>query len=217
MKCNKCGFEAAQGNTFCPQCGEQMAHNVAPHGTFTTQILAALKDPLFLVVCILMSVSCLMSLSAGSVPLINILITVFLWLTYAQSRNDIVDAKHLRCVSGALYAQYVISYVVAGLMLVMGVLFAVGFGIISGSAGNFWDMVLGELAQDESVLLLLELLPSISATIIIIACAIVSAIVVVVNVFITRYLHRQLYSRICQGSEDHSVHHRWLRRGQLPF
>ena len=190
MKCHSCAFEAAESSKFCPNCGAQ----TAPQGTFRIQILAALKDPLFLVVCILLSVSCLMSLAAGSVPLINILIAVFLWLTYAQARKDNVDAEHLRCVSGAVFAQYVISYVVAGLVLVVGLLFSVGLGIISGSAGNIWNMVLGELSQDESVLSLLELLPSISGAIIIIVCAIASVIMVVVNVFTTRYLHRFIKS-----------------------
>ena len=106
MKCNQCGFEAAQDSLFCPQCGERMVQDASGRSGFADQLLPALKDPLFLVVCILLSISCLLSLSAGSVPLIDILITVFLWLTYAQARKDIADAGHLRCVSGALYAQY---------------------------------------------------------------------------------------------------------------
>ena len=108
-----------------------MVQDASGRSGFADQLLPALKDPLFLVVCILLSISCLLSLSAGSVPLIDILITVFLWLTYAQARKDIADAGHLRCVSGALYAQYVIVYVVAGLLLVVGVIlmlyFANGF------------------------------------------------------------------------------------------
>ncbi len=202
MKCNKCGFETAQSNAFCPQCGERLIHDIQPQGTFATQILPALKDPLFLVVCILLSVSCLMSLSAGSVPLINILITVFLWLTYAQARKDMADANHLRCVSGALYAQYVITYVAAGLVLVMGIIFAVAFNIISNSMDGFWEALLGEVAEGDVAASLLAILPSVSGGVIIIICAIASAIVVVVNIFINRYLHRftkSFYQSIQQG------------------
>ena len=71
MKCNQCGFEAAQDSLFCPQCGERMIQDVASRSVFADQLLPALKDPLFLVVCILLSISCLLSLSAGSVPQIG--------------------------------------------------------------------------------------------------------------------------------------------------
>lgn len=202
MKCSNCGFETAQGNAFCPHCGERLIHDVQPQGTFAVQVLAALKDPLFLAVCILLSVSCLMSLSAGSVPLINILITVFLWLTYAQARKDIADADHLRCVSGVLYAEYVIYYVTAGLVLFMGVIFAIGFNIISNSMDGFWEALLGDFAEADVAASLLALLPSISGTFIFAVCAFASAIMVVVNIFTTRYLHRfakSVYQSIQQG------------------
>ena len=85
--------------TQCPNF-ESEEQIVAPVQTVADRVLPALKDGIFLAICILMSASCLISLSMDSIPLINILATVFLWLTYAQSRKDIVDAKHLRCVSG---------------------------------------------------------------------------------------------------------------------
>lgn len=203
MKCSKCGYETAQNNVFCPLCGERLVHEEAPVGDFTAQILPALRDRLFLVVCILLSASCLMSLAAGSVPLINILITVFLWLTYAQAQKGIADASHLRCVSGALYAQYVISYVVAGLVLVVGVLLSVTINAISGSMAGIWDEALGELAQEEAFAILMAILPSASGAVITILCALIAICVMVFNIFTMRYLHRlakSVYRSIEKGT-----------------
>lgn len=202
MKCNKCGFDAAQESPFCPQCGERMTQLAAPRGAFADQILPVLKDPLFLVVCILLSISCLMSLAAGSVPLINILITVFLWLTYANAQKDVADAEHLRCVSGAVYAQYVINYVVAGLMLVMGVLFAIAFNILTHSMDGFWESLLSEVSDTEMVASLMSILPSVSGAVILVVCAFCAIILIVLNIFTMRYLHRfaqSVYRSIQQG------------------
>lgn len=202
MKCNHCGFEAAPNSLFCPQCGERMPQIEAPTGAFSARILPALKDPLFLVVCILLSVSCLMSLSAGSVPLIDILITVFLWLTYVQAQKDVADAEHLRCVSGAIYARYVINYVVAGLVLVVGVIFAIAFNILTHSMDGFWETLLREVADAEAVASLMSILPSVSGAVILIVCAFAAAIMIVLNIFMMRYLHRfaqSVYRSIQQG------------------
>lgn len=190
MKCSQCGFEAAQDNLFCPQCGERLTQIEAPTGVFSARILPALKDPLFLVVCILLSVSCLMSLAAGSVPLINILITVFLWLTYVKAQNNVADAAQLRCVSGAVYAQYVINYVVAGLILVVGVIFAIAFNIVTHSMNGFWESLLSEVADAETVATLMSILPSVSGIVILVACVLAAAITIVLNIFVMRYLHR---------------------------
>lgn len=202
MKCKQCGYKAAQDSLFCPQCGERMIPEEAPSGAFAARILPALKDPLFLVVCILLSVSCLMSLSAGSVPLIDILITVFLWLTYAQARKDVADAEHLRCVSGALYAQYVITYIAAGLVVVMGVIFAIAFNIVTSSMDGFWEALLGELADAETVASLMAILPTVSGAVILVLCVLVSGVIIVLNIFTMRYLHRfakSVYRSIEQG------------------
>lgn len=205
MKCGKCGWETDQNIAFCPRCDQCLIPEKAPVDTFTAKILPVLRDPLFLVVCILLSVTCLMSLTAGSVPLINILITVFLWLTYAQARKGIADASHLRCVSGAVYASYVISYVLAILVLVIGVILAVALNAISGSMAGLWDAVMGELAQEEAFAFLMAVLPSVSGAVIIALCFIVALLVMVFTLFTMRYLHRfakSVYRSIEQGADE---------------
>lgn len=203
MKCYQCGYESEQDFTYCPSCGFA-APTQAVSQTGTHPILSALKDPLFLVLCILMSVSCIFSLAAGSVPLINILITVFLWLTYAQARKDVADAKHLRCVSGAVYAEYVIVYVVAGLMAVMGLIFAVALGSIAGNPGFLEGLVSGFVDLDEEIMSVLPIISSLSGGIIAVAFLFVAAIMVVFNIFSLRYIHRFAQS-VYQSVEKNSL------------
>ena len=143
MKCNNCGFEAVESFEFCPNCGTAVnlpeAVSLNPAADI---VLAALKDKLFLVICILMTVSTAFSLVAGSLPVIEILITIFLWLTYAKSLKDIAAENHLRCVSGSVYANYVIRNVAAIIIIVCGVIFGAVLGTLN------YTEILNALATD---------------------------------------------------------------------
>ncbi|MBQ8740755.1 MAG: zinc ribbon domain-containing protein [Clostridia bacterium] len=144
MNCKNCGFEYGEQYDYCPNCGTPKADK-QPTGEQPTmpepvslnpaadRIMNALKDSMFLVLCILMSVSCVMSIAAGSLPLINILITVFLWLTYADASKGFVNENHLRSVSGTVYASYVITNVACVMLIVGGVLFGAVFGFITST------------------------------------------------------------------------------------
>lgn len=183
MKCHQCGFESELDYPVCPQCQAQLQVNPAAR-----HILQALKDSLFLVICVLFSVSVVISLVAGSLSVPSILIVVFLWLTYAQSRKDIADAKHLRCVSGAVYANYVITYVMAGVLLVLGLICAAAIGLLSSDTAlmesvisGLADMNLGELSA------VLAFIPS---AVIAVVFVIAAGIIVAVNIFSMRYIHR---------------------------
>lgn len=202
MRCNNCGFENQQDFSFCPQCGNSVFPVAAPQSPAASTVLQALKNPLFLVICILMSVSCLLSLTADGVPLIEILLTVFLWLTYAQSRKDIADAKHLRCVSGTVYANYVINYVVAGLVLLMGVIFSVAFSFLAGDP-EFLDALLSGIVDTESLAMVSGIFASVTGGVILFVCAFAAAIIIVINIFSLRYIHqfaKSVYQSIETGT-----------------
>lgn len=190
MKCNDCGFESQQGFSYCPQCG------AGPQSVFISQnpaaqvVLALLKDTLFLVICILMSASCLLSLIVNNIPLITILTTVFLWLTYAQSKKNIADIKHLRCISGTVYAHYVITYVVAILLLLVGVLFAAAFGAIASTPGIL-DYFLSEFIEfEDSYAAFASVLASLSGELLLFIFAFVAIVIALINIFSIRYIHR---------------------------
>lgn len=183
MKCHQCGFESELTYPVCPQCQAQLQPNPAAQS-----ILKALKDSLFFVICILFSVAVVMSLAADSLSVPNILIAVFLWLVYAQSKKDIADAKHLRCVSGAVYANYVITYVAAGLVLVLGIICTAAFGLIA-SDPTLIEAMLADVA-DVDLDALTQMFAIIPSTLILVVFVIVAAIIVVLNIFSMRYIHR---------------------------
>lgn len=204
MKCTNCDFESEQSYAYCPNCGTKAPTAADSQSPAGQTILKVLTDPLFLVICILMSVSCIMALSADGIPLIEILLTVFLWLTYAQSRKGVADAKHLRCISGTVYAQYVINYVVAVLVLVTGVIFSVAFAYLAGNP-EFLETLFLDLLDDEPYQLLMQILPTIPGGLVLAIFVLASAIVIVVNIFTLRYIHRfaqSVYRSIETGCLD---------------
>lgn len=189
MKCNECGYESEQGFSYCPSCGAGPQPAMVSQNVAAMTVLAALKDNLFLVLCILMSASCILSLAADSLPLISILTTVFLWLVYAQSRKDIADAKQLRNVSGTIYAQYVLNNVLAVILLVVGVIFALAFGILAENP-DFTDYMGYIMEIDEDSLAIAEILTAVSGGIIMVIFAIAAIVIAVINIFSIRYIHR---------------------------
>lgn len=175
MKCTNCGFETEQCYTLCPQC-QAAQPNYAGQA-----ILRALKDPLFLVVCILISATAALSVVAGNLPVIEILFTVFLWLVYSKSSKGIADAKQLRCVSGTVYANYVITYVVAVLLAVVGMILAVALKAVLS------DPALLDSLGLYTAFAALTLVPSGLVTVVFVIMAVV---IVVLNYFSFRYIHR---------------------------
>lgn len=148
MKCSNCGYENANDFEYCVNCGtksanqkEAMVESVSLNPTADI-VLSALKDKLFLVLCILMTASCVLSLAASGMPLISILITVFLWLTYADAQKGFANEKHLQFISGTVYAQYVIMNVVSAILIVCGVLFGALFDMVAGEPDFMSELAL---------------------------------------------------------------------------
>ena len=75
-------------------------------------------------------------------PLISILITVFLWLTYADAQKGFANEKHLQFISGTVYAQYVIMNVVSAILIVCGVLFGALFDMVAGEPDFMSELAL---------------------------------------------------------------------------
>lgn len=177
-------YETGPSDSPCPDCVE------SPQPPQISQvILSALRDPLFLVVCILTSVSCLCSLSGSGLPLLDILTTVFLWLTYAKSRENIADANHLRCVSGVLYAKYIINYILASLVLFLGLILAVSYNVFSSLLFDYMSSFTDVLAESGLGTSILTVLASLSGMLLLWICIVGCALLVLGNIFIVRYLH----------------------------
>ena len=191
MKCIYCGYEAEENFAFCPQCSAQMPiQEAALTNPAENVILAALKDKMFLAVSILVSVATALSFVGGEFSVLNILFTIFLWLTYSQATKNIADPKHIRCLSGTVYASYVITYVLCGIVFVCGALVALVFGVLAGNA-EVYGALMNELGSlDEVTQNIVGMILSMSGWVITLICAIACAIVVLFNIIATRKIHR---------------------------
>lgn len=130
MKCFNCGYESEQDFQFCPFCSAQ----VPPPNPAANKVLAILKDKLFLTICILLSIVCSATVFNGnSLPVTTILAVIFLWITYAKGRNGFVNVSTMRAVSGVVYAEYVITNVVAVILAVVGVLMGILAAVANGN------------------------------------------------------------------------------------
>jgi len=176
MKCLNCGTEYKEEYSFCPNCGTPapIAEPVSLNPT-ADKVLAALKDNLFLVLCTLISISAAVQILAGGIPVIEILITIFLWITYSKSRNGEVDSTNLRRISGTVYAQYIINNVLFGILIGCGALISVIFAFIPNSSNIF------EQFEDE---LLLELpkIASFSMEILFFIFKIIGPIIMIISI-----------------------------------
>lgn len=158
MKCTNCGYEPEGNALYCAKCGAALPTEPEPEpqpapaaepqtvvppnvpiaDPKSNSLLAALKDALFLLICICVTASAGFSLLSGGMPLFQILFAIFLWITLAKASKNILSVEHLRCISGTIYANYVVCNVCAILLLVSGV--TVSFLALSAApefANNF--------------------------------------------------------------------------------
>lgn len=222
MKCTQCGFEQELDFRFCPTCGAEQpsaaacAAEAVPASIPAVQtdtpvapILSALKDSLFFLICILVTGNAVLNLGNGGLPVLEILFSVFLWLTYAKAKKDVVDPGHLRCVSGTVYASYVVTNVVAICCIVCGALVF----LFAGSAAfgtAFWAELLNELdlAADTEILFLAEEMGGLFLVVFGVIFLLVGVLVLVLNILSTRKIHRFAKSvyQAAQGSTAGLVH-----------
>lgn len=196
MKCKNCGYESEKDFAYCVNCGaaaeyEPVAEPISLNPA-ADKVLAPLQTGLFLAVCILMTVSTATSIICGSIPLINILITIFLWCVYSSAQKGYADVNQLRNISGTVYASYVITNVLAGIFAVLGVLCA---ALISQL--NIYDFI--ELFEDFSLELsdygisLYDLsrgITSLVGVIIAIMFIFIAALIFVINILGVKKIHR---------------------------
>ncbi len=133
MKCQNCGFVAAQEVSFCPNCGAKVESAPAPApdptpvasatplNPLADRVLLACKDTLYLVMCVLVSAEALLGIMAADPPIIEIILAVFMWLIYADANKNEVNVSRFRCLSGAVYASYVVNNVLLIIGFVAGI------------------------------------------------------------------------------------------------
>lgn len=199
MKCKNCGFEVQDNLQICPICNTAMDEAVTTVNPAANTILQVLKDGLFLAICILLSTSCIFSIAADSIPLINILTAVFLWLVYAKSNKGIADAEQLRNVSGTIYAKYILNNILSIILIVVGLLVFAVFDMVV-SDPKFLNIFTKELGA--TFPLSVDMLAALSGVAILIIFAISAIGILLLNIFSIRYIHRfakSVYQSILTG------------------
>lgn len=121
MKCTYCNFEQEEAFAFCPQCGAPTEQEAPRENHVAKRLMPAVKSGKFLAICILLSVSLGCTLFAGSMDLLTLLAMIFMWQIYANGHKNVLNAGQLRCVSGTVYAAYVLNYVAAGFVILSAI------------------------------------------------------------------------------------------------
>lgn len=178
MFCNKCGRQCADGEQYCPQCGNTLVQN-AGSGTVAQAFVTAFNDPLFMVMCILATVSVLGSLY-------NVLFAIFMWLIFAKAKSNVCDTNSMRCVSGTVFALTVIFWVAVGLVALSGVL-CLAAGDAIGEAFRYAAEIGADLDILEGIM---GLTGSFVGAILCVVMLIYAGVFALINVFVLMPSHK---------------------------
>lgn len=198
MKCNFCGHEAEENFAFCPICGKSAADLPEPGAVpSSSPITAMMKDTLFLVICILMSVSTVFGYIGRSLPIIGTFATIFLWIGYVRmATNGVPDVKAMKWLSGTIFAEYIVNWVIVGLIVFVGLFSSAALGYVSN---NYWMF---EGYFDDMSEIVFDII-SATAGIVFVFMLFIAAIVAVFNIFSTRSFHKlakSMYESVESGT-----------------
>ncbi len=198
MKCVSCGIDVENGDA-CPNCGAPITPTVAANPV-TQWMLTLFKDKLFLILCILLSVSCGFQLLHKEFPLIEGLIAVFLWVVFARARKDIASTKYLRAVSGTVFAQYVVLFVLSGLLALLGAVISIIFSMASHNT-DLMNKILDTVGAIDEVPLI-KIVIATSGAQVFRLFALMAILLMVFNLLSMRPMHRlakSVYQCLDQG------------------
>ncbi len=160
MICKNCNHQCADTDVFCTYCGATLEKETAAPASeafaasepvISQPVISDEVNPivqkwqqifshnLFLVMAILVSCSAVFSLLSGSINVISILFTIFFWILFASAKKNEVSAKQIRWVSGTIYAQKIINWVLVGLLGFCAIISIFSTSLLSSilSFGNF--------------------------------------------------------------------------------
>lgn len=190
MKCTNCGYDNIENARFCQGCGAELPPNRQP---LSERLLQLLNDNNFMVLCILFSVSTGFSLIGGGLPVIGILMTIFLWIAFAQSKKGIISPNYIRNISGTIFASYVINWVLCGLMALCGILLIILSATVDMT--ELWNRLAYELGPYMyDYLEGFGMITNFFLIFVSIALIIIAVVIACFNVFGRRTIHRFVQS-----------------------
>lgn len=204
MKCSYCGYESPTDYQYCPQCGtviekKDTDFSPPPQPEFTYEtptpqpehkIVTALKDTLFLAVCILVSVCCGLSVLSGGLPIIRIFLAVYMWVAYAQTKNNTLNPNHIRNISGTVYASYILNNVLAVFVIIggFGFSFAMSYIMSNQEMLDLFYQELEAVGGSQIVSIFSKVLVNF-AGLIGIAMSVIGIILIVINIIGRKSIH----------------------------
>lgn len=212
MKCSKCGYENNESFIFCPDCGSEVALPVAETedtvyvNPVKQHLLPVLNSKLFLTLCILFTTSSACSVFSGNFNVIAILFTIFSWLVYSAAAKNTVDTKNLRCISGTVYAEYIINNVVSIILVVSVAILTVLFFVFIPNSEQF-DALYNDMQQELSEILgATTVLTSVAAIALLAVFIVVAVSSLLVSLLGIRRIHRfvkSVYTSADKGQFDY--------------
>lgn len=135
MKCSKCGVEYDIMYGCCPNCGEvavpqqvvaEVRHDIPPVEEVKVnpgqeKLLALLKDKLFLLICIFLTVSCALSITGGAIPVFPTLIAIFMWILYAGARKGVIKQGQIQAIRTTIRVEYILNNVLNIILILTGI------------------------------------------------------------------------------------------------
>lgn len=210
MICPKCGAENNAHSCFCEKCGVRLNATIEnptinDKNKFLTRIkiIEILSDKLFLVICILISVYVGLSVLLNSVNIITILMLIFCWLAYSNSKKGIADAKGVQHISGTIYFVYIMNYVLCGLVLLATFILAFSVNPINLNKQELFDIFSKNVA--EKYYQILEFILNSSEMVFVFGILIAIAILIF-NIFGWRNIHcfvKSVYSSAANNSPNY--------------
>lgn len=205
MKCEKCGYTSDTDFKFCKNCGAPAVEE-ALLTCPTPNILSFIKDDLFFVVCILLAAGVGCILISGGFNALTLLITIFAWLTYVGGRKNIIEHKHIKVISGSVYAIYVIENILGVLVILCGIVYSLmmlGLPLLSGL--NIEEFITDELGP--MIMVSGAVLTLISAIAMFLGAILIALgiIMLIVNIAGRKKLHqliRSIYKSAEAGEEN---------------
>ena len=192
MNCPKCKNLIPDNSLYCPACGEPLTQPDSTNVNGLPPVIAALHNvvssKLFLVVAILFTVASAAPLiNGGGLPVFEILIAIALWIMFASNKkgNVMGYATPLKMISGTVFANTIVLWVLGGILAVSGLIVA-----LSGSAAEEFINVavnIGGLSMDEAALI--DAYGNLVFTVLGIVFIVAAVIIFLINIFIIKGMH----------------------------
>ncbi len=199
MRCNYCGQEVSEGAAFCQSCGmgvrpssEPDSMNRQPVNLIYKHALDMMQDSSFTAVCILLTVATASAFLGGGLDIIKLLLTIFLWIIRSKAKQNVLDTANMRRVSGCVFAMEIIYWIGMGLSAFIAICFVM---ILPYASEYYYLFMEGfgaafEFGTDFPYAEIATLTASAVIGVMAIAFAIIAVIMLLINLFAIRNIHK---------------------------